>query len=508
MKIRIKFDNTKMNIDSNGKIKSRKNKNNPGEAAFLDIDLDVLSKLYRLFPNKNLLNNINKPNRDIPDFNSQTYEEGTGIPKLFRANGHDVYNYIARYGIANFQIQTVLKFDSRLDPDKLKKAVRLSIDAEPILGCRFMENNPPYWVRLKDIDNVNFCSFETVDDMDEAVQRFLDSPFSMDKDPLVKLKLISSGGFDTLCVKTNHTCCDGSGTKEYIQLLSDIYSCIDQDNGIYVPKPRISTRKDQDTLFSTLGIEDPESAWDSSTDIPELLWTFPWKQGKPNNAHSAICRLPSGYIDVMYKYGKTKGASINDILLAALYRAMFELSQPECGIPMHIAMTVDLRRYLPDQKAEAIRNFSGGIDSKLPRIADETFEKTLSRVVIMMDKIKAKHPGLQSAIGLERVETGDFYDTMAFYRKGGESLTYTDEFAPVLTNAGFISNPLIKFGKATVNDAYFIPPAITAPGILLCVSSYNEIMSFTVSYYGTQARPEDIDRFLNQIKKEVMEGCS
>lgn len=507
MKIRINFDNTQMKIRSNGKIESRENKNNPAEAAFCEIDLNLLGKLYKMFPPINILHNINKPKRNIPDFNNQTYEDGTGIPTLIPANGHDIYNYTARYGAANFQIQAVLKLDGRLDPEKLKKAVRLSIDAEPVLGCRFIENDPPYWKRLNDIDKVNFCSFETTDNMDEAVQRFLDSPFSMDNDPMVKLKLISSGASDTLCLKINHTCCDGTGAKEYFQLLSDIYTCIDQDNGVYEPKPSKRSRRDQDRLFDALGIKDPETAWNSDMEIPDLLWTFPWRQGKPDIAQTAICRLPDGYIDVMYRYGKAKGASINDILLAALYRTMFESSQTEYGIPMYIGMAVDLRRYLPDQKAEAIRNFSGGVDTKLSRIANETFAETLSRVSVMMDKVKDEHPGLQSAVGLERVEKANFYGTMSFYGKGGESLTYTDEFVPVLTNLSFISKSLLRFGNSIVTDAYFIPPALSAPGILLCVSSYNGIMSFTVSYYGTQARREDIDRFLNSIKKEITEGC-
>ena len=145
--------------------------------------------------------------------------------------------------MANFQIQAIMKLDGRLDFDKLSRAVRLSVDAEPVFGCRFVENDPPYWKRLDNIDKIKFCSFEETDNPDEAIQRFLESPLDMDNDPMVKVKLIRSDQYDTLCLKINHACCDGAGTKEYIQLLSEIYSCIDQENDIFIPKPSIAQQK-------------------------------------------------------------------------------------------------------------------------------------------------------------------------------------------------------------------------------------------------------------------------
>lgn len=507
MKIRIKFDNTQMKFGRDGKLHSSPNKKNPGEPAFCEIDLDFLYMLYKMLPpNIKGLNIYKTPTKSI-DPNKQIYLNAAGIPIQMPANGHDIFNYVARFGAANFQVQAALKMDGRLDPEKLAKAVRLSLDAEPVFGCKLIEHEPPYWKRFNDIDKVEFLSFEKTHNMDEAVHRFLESPFSMDNDPMVKLKLISSDSYDTLCLKINHTCCDGTGAKEYIQLLSDIYTTIDQENGVYVPKPTMRTRKDQDRLFSALGIKDPETAWNPNVDIPKMMWAFPWQQGQADVARVAVCRLPEGYVDVMSRYGKARGASVNDIILAAFYRTMFEISQPECGIPMHISMTVDLRRYLPDQKTEAIRNFSGGVDSSLARVANEPFEGTLARILPVTDQIKNSRPGLQSAVGLERVEKANFYDTLAYYGNSEASLTYTDEFAPVLSNLSYLNKSLFRFGRNVVTDAYIIPPAVSAPGLLLCVGTYNGVMTLSVNYYESQASRESMEGFLNLLKEEIMEGC-
>src|SRR4051812_19530394 len=91
------------------------------------------------------------------------------IPDTFPANGHDICNYIARYGMANHQIQAIMRLDGRLDFEKLSKAVRLSIDAEPVFGCRFVEGNPPYWKRVSNINESMLSSLEISEKPDEAV---------------------------------------------------------------------------------------------------------------------------------------------------------------------------------------------------------------------------------------------------------------------------------------------------------------------------------------------------
>ncbi len=499
MKIRINFDNTMIKI-GDGKVRSSPNRKAPGEPAYFEMNLNFLYNIFKFFPLPAVSDNRSK----YAYLNAQTYEDAAGIPRLLPASGHDMYNYVARYGAANFQIQAVMKLDGRLDPEKLKKAVRLSLDVEPIFGCRFVENDPPYWQRLEYLDQIEFCSFEKTNNLNNSVYAFLDSPFSMDNDTKIKLRLISDDSYDTLCLKINHTCCDATGTKEYLQLLSDIYTAIDQ-TGEYVPKPNVRNRRDQDRLFENLGIKDPESAWIPDMEIPEVLWKFPWKQGLPVNMRTIVCKFPQGHLDVLSSYGKARGASINDLLLTALYRAMFEFSQPEYNIPMHIGTTVDLRRYLPDNKTQAIRNFSGGIDTQIARLPNESFDGTLSRIVPMMDEVKNGRPGLLSAVGLERVEKSDFYGTMTYYRDAGKNLTYTNEFSPVLSNMSYISKSPFRFGKATVTDAYIVPPALSAPGLLLCVSTYNGILTITACYYETQANRQDMEEFIDMIKQELLE---
>ena len=306
--MKIKFGNSTFKITNDGKLGNYNIKDNPFETTFSKSDLNRFNEVYEKLP-LNMISyykDINKAFEKYINMNKPDYENKVENPDVLPANGHDICNYVARYRIANFQIQTILKFDGILDFEKLSRAVRLSVDAEPVFGCRFVESDPPYWKRLDNLDKVKFCFFEETDNPEEAIKRFLESPLDMDNEPNVKVKLIRSGQYDTLCIKINHACCDGAGAKEYIQLLSDIYSCIDEENAAFVPKPRIGGRKDQDKLFSTLGINNPEAGWNPFIEAPKTMWTLPLKQVQSDATRFAVCSLPHGQLDMMSKYGKAK----------------------------------------------------------------------------------------------------------------------------------------------------------------------------------------------------------
>lgn len=516
MKIKIKFDDTIMKNFYVDFFKKINRSGNPFEM-MTKLNMDYYNKFFENMPQsmfeyykvfsemfKNYLDITHSEIGKIPD-----------SPDVLPANGHDIYNYVARYGSGNFHSQAILKLDRRLDFDKLTKAVRLSFDAEPVLGCRFVEGNPPYWKRMENIDKVKFCSLEETADVDAAVHRFLERPLDMDKDTKVKVKLIRSESCDTLGIKANHACCDGTGIKEYTQLLADIYTKIDLSEDEFVPVPSKRGRSDQDRLLKGLGITDPDALWIPGSDITIPTWAFPWMQCTSNATRIVTCRLSPDQLDMISSYAKSKGATINDMIIAAYCRAMLKMGQPVYGVPMGINVTVDLRRYLPDKKAEAIRNLSGSSNIWISMVENEAFGDTLSRVTFMTNEMKKGYPGMQSAIGLERLEKISFKDTLAYYQatsKVGKNMPNTPAFhgnrcVPALSNLGILSKQLVKFGDVSAIDYFIIPPVVSAPGILLVAGTYNGTMTMGTGFFENTVPHKDMERLVNNIKDELLEGC-
>ncbi|NLD47152.1 MAG: hypothetical protein GX660_08120 [Clostridiaceae bacterium] len=427
-------------------------------------------------------------------------------------NAHDICNYAAKYGFASYQIQTIMKLEGRLNYNTLVRSVMLSVEQEPVFICRFVENDPPFWKRIDNINEDMLCSYEETENTNYSIRLFLQSPMELDKDPGLKIRLIRSKEYDTLCLKINHMCTDGAGVKEYIQLLSSIYSTLEKNHEVFIPIQRVAGRKDQDILFRELGINNPETLLDPEKITPKTMWVFPLWHGGTNVTRYAVKRLPYGQLDILSRYGKERGATINDLILTAYYRAMFEISNPPYNVPMDISTTVDLRRYLPGHKTEAIRNFSAGFITRIPRIKSEAFGGTLSRVKLEVEKIKKEYPGLHNAMGGEWIEKMNFFHINAYFRDSYKineflSMSFPVLFGnlclPGLSNLGYISKALIKFGETTVTDAYVLPPAVRAPGFLLLVSSYNGVMTLSTGYYKNAIRRKDVERVLNGVEKEL-----
>jgi NRPS condensation-like uncharacterized protein len=409
-----------------------------------------------------------------------------------------------------------MKLDGRLDFDKLSKAVRLSFDVEPVFGCRFVKSTRPYWKRINDIDCVEFCTFEETDNPDAAVEKFLDIPLDLDRGPMAKVKQIRSGLSDILCVKVSHVCCDGTGAKEYFLLLADIYSQIDKESIDYIPIQRVPNKNDRIRLYKALGIDASKAISYYKLKKAHQLWNFPWRNNRIGATRFVVCKLPNCQLDEMKSYSKARGATINDLILTAVYRAMFEISKSPYGVPVDIPITLDLRRYLPDQKTEAIRNFAGGHITTIARKKHESFPETLSRVMSTTKILKDGHLGLEDAVWAEYVERINFYHYISQFKtisQIADMASYNpffnviDKASVVFANLGFVSKSLIKFGKHTVTDAYILPPVVRAPCILLLATTYNGIITLAVGYYKPSVRRSVMKKLLNKIKDELIEGC-
>lgn len=79
---------------------------------------------------------------------------------------------------------------------------------------------------------------------------------------------------------------------------------------------------------------------------------------------------------------------------------------------------------------------------------------------------------------------------------------------PALSNLGVLSKELIRFGDVSVNEYYIVPPVVSAPGLLLVASTYNGIMTMGAGFFENTVSRDDVERLLNHIKDELLQGCS
>ncbi len=427
------------------------------------------------------------------------WEDGfTTIP----ATVVDRIGYLLKYGYYNMQIQMVITFAQHLDTDVLKKAVRLSLDAEPILRCQFIENDKqPYWQPFDNPDQIQWFEFVLVqnDSKQAAIEQFLKSPFYYEEQ-MLSVRLIRVNDNDILCVKIAHACSDAAGLKQYLQLLAGIYSHLLKDSR-YKPEPNTKRRLDQKSYFEALGIKDPLALLDPNDQPLPATWAFPFYGTESKEINISMRRFAGESFDRIRAFGKAHSVTINTIILTSFFRSMFQLLNPPAGDDREICVTMDLRRFFKTNPSQDICNLAVIIIARICRVEQESILETLKRVSKTMDELKHAHLELSEAVKTEAQEAIEYSQLLALFQAARPMIIETGKFSPTLGNTGII-NPL-QFGQITANDAYLIPPTTNVPGFMLAVSTYNRTLTLSTSYYGPSHRTEDVEAFMDLMEKEL-----
>lgn len=424
-----------------------------------------------------------------------------GIPARIPVTGFDRICYLLKYGNYNMQIQAVITFHKHLDTDVLKKAVRLSLDAEPVLRCQFIENDKqPYWQPFENPDEIEWFEYVQSDSKQVAIEQFLKSPFYFEEQ-ILRVQLIRSHDNDTLCVKISHACSDAGGLKQYLQLLAQIYSSLLKDSR-YKPEPNTKRRLDQKSYFEALGIKDPLALLDPHAQpLPPATWAFPYQGFESKETHTSMRRFAGESFDRIRAFGKTHAVTINTILLTSFFRSMFQLLNPPAGDNREICVTMDLRRSFETDPSQDICNLSVTIASGIYRVEEEAFLGTLKRVSKSIDELKNAQIELSQAILIEAQEAIEYSQLRAGFQAARPQILEAGKLSPTLTNTGII-NPL-QFGEISACDAYLVPPTVYVPGFLLGASTYNRTLTLLVSYCEPSHRTEDVNTLMDHMASEL-----
>ena len=413
-------------------------------------------------------------------------------------------NYIIRQ-VGDQQLHCVLSFDGQLDTDALQRAVQLTLDMEPVLGCRYVEHpRRARWVLRADLDDKAFYQVIRSSDVAQDLWLFITTPADPSADPLVQVRLFRNQT-DTLCIKTSHVVADATACKQYLYRLAATYRRLQQDTA-YSPRRNPRSRREsgrgEGQLFIRFGPLTLARAYRRRFS-PTPTWGFPRQTMDFSGLNYAIMRLPPARFNLLREYGRQRRATLNDVALTAFYRVLFAIVDPPAGPPLPVSVPVDLRRYLAADHPLPVCNFSSSIFPALTRAPGERFDETLTRTRDVMNALKADHPGLHSAI----------YQTWSFVR-GYESAKQNIQtmqslgmqygtFYPMLTNFGVLDHEQLGFGPSAPNDAYMVSPLFFPPGFMVGVNTFRDILTITAGFSHTATDKQIVQRFMELLDQEL-----
>ncbi len=209
-------------------------------------------------------------------------------------------------------------------------------------------------------------------------------------------------------------------------------------------------------------------------------WRMPLLTSRSSDKFFMFLRLPPDRFEKIKSAGKTHGATVNDVILAACYRAMHEMIKPGPEISMRMFVTVDLRRYIPSGKAGAICNLSSSVFPDIGNEIGEDLGETVLKVSGKMNSLKDDLPGLAifpyvsvpfKLLPFSRVKRM-VHEMMEPGDKNGS-------FPPGFTNMGIIDAERLVFSGVNAVDAFITGAVNYPPAFQLGFTSFKGSLTFS-----------------------------
>lgn len=424
-------------------------------------------------------------------------------PVLFNAEIWDQMQFFFKE-YNDHQIHGVIYFENFLNRDLIKKAALLSIDLVPILGSKFVINRfHPHWEKLDEIKLSDIISFIDSHNTEEEIQRFITKVINELTGPQIMVRVISSSKKDTLCIVMNHMICDGAGFREYLYLLSEIYTSL--ENGTYNDYKYIDGSRSPKQIYKQFNPKERikiSLLLNKATKDKNSI-RFPLSKEQANNTpHVFIYKLSEKRFNLLKKYSEEHLVTINDIILAAYYRVLYKIIDIKPSDSLTIPCMVDLRRYIPDKKAKGICNLTSMIMCNIGSDLGKDFDETVKKVSKEMNKNKDGFPGLYGLSSLNLL-----FKLVPF--KAAKKLISKHYGNPMIgmTNIGIINSDKLVFGKTRVEDSFITGSIKHPPYFQLALTSFKNSITFSVNLYCSKdVDGKLINEFYSLLDKELQIG--
>jgi len=411
----------------------------------------------------------------------------------YHAEAWDILQHLFKEKrINNRTIHFAATFSDQLNLDCLKKSVDLSADAFPLIRCGFSEHGGrPYW-EDKGYTADDMVELSEVEELDAAVWKTLQKEADEKNGPQLKIAIIRNGKTDTLCITINHMICDAAGFKDYLTLLSSIYSGVEKDPS-YHPASLIGKRNLAQVMrtFSWIDRIKIFTGKNDMTKPDTAKFDF---EGDLNHPFIEMKTVSRDKVRLLKDYARMHGATVNDVLLTAYIRALYQYFGRTVAVPC----AVDLRKYLPNRKAGSICNLVTNLTCDIGSDIGATFDDTLDKVKQRMDQQKADIICMKSILLMEAA-----FRVIPYRIMGKAVDPFFSNPTIAFSNLGILAKEKLKFGEIEMTNAFMTSSIKYAPYFQIAVSTFDDGMALSANLYGTQTDRNKISSFLAAVISEL-----
>lgn len=402
-----------------------------------------------------------------------------------------------------------------MDAARLNRAVRLSLIAHPVMAQRLIPGGwYPRWLPW-DEDQLNqfvYCETETLAEganSDAAIQKYLISEMDFQQRPMVHTRLIRSNQ-DTLCIKVSCLPIDGRGFILYVETLLAIYNILKEEPD-FIPQP--GTLGDRSTkslvpLFSVFdGVKLLFAALRNQlTDaFTARNWQFPVRQHEQISKRYHYHQFQPATMAAIHTYRAQHGLTLNDIILGAYYKALYDMIEPEESRPFCVLNTYDLRRYEGPTGPARVANYSSFINTNVILNSSSSMADAARGVSRAMAKRKSRYPGITEGPFIWPIMT--LLPFAVSKRLVSALLKHRGECIPVLTNVGKIDLSRLQVDNMRLSNVRPFAPLEYPPKLTVTVASADNLLCLSVGYSSNHMPTPLIEELFQRMENLIIETC-
>lgn len=382
------------------------------------------------------------------------------------------------YPVVSCQVQLT----DRIDLNRLKQAVLLTAQVEPLLFSRYHRSQNE-WISLPlNADQVVIEVADTTNLFDPKMK------IDWENDVQLKIFVSHSADGDHLGIYISHIMTDGGGFKQYLRLLSTTYTELTVDAKLH-NNPSI--------VNLTKAIMNSKPSGNHS-DHPQNVLGLPIDDQPGKRSFVGHVETTPTESKRIISWSKQQGVTINDLLMGAF---IYRLRQYNDFDDIALACPTDMRNFMPQQDEKTLRigNLTSRYNPSFKVLKSDDLMTVIQTVHQEMSDLKAQRQCFDSIRDLltnvdnkSLPELWEIVETNYHVRPIG------------YTNMGMVNDDCLQFGNLTTKSAFINGSFRTAPMFQMAASTFHQQISLTFNMIGSQTAYKQGMEFLQEVKQAIL----
>ena len=395
-------------------------------------------------------------------------------------------------------VHVALYYDFPIDVDVLKTVLICFFEKTPVLRSSFVGSKiSPYWeVNDYDIDDILTVSYP--DDIGAAVDGFLTQYIPPESDLQMKVAVFFKDGKSVLCVVENHMCMDGGDFKYFMNALCRAYSGYDLEG-----KSPVELRtggREYSAVYESYSATEQRMAKNLYKNVcAKDDHRFPLTADSiRDTSFIARRRISADTFAKIKTAGKSRGATVNDMLLTAYFYSLYELAGFGADESVTISCAIDLRRHIRDNSDAGLTNQTAFMQCSVPERGSDIF-KTLGYVTASSERYKKdKFMGLY---GLPLLNLG--YSVLP--HAASEEIIKIGYSNPLLamSNIGILDEKALALSGHEPTYGFMTGAVKYKPYALLSATTLRKEITLSMCVRGNEKDREIVERFFDLFEKNT-----